>query len=324
MWWIFRHGASKLAVAGAALAVACGGAELLWRQLRANRFGPATNPSYVLYDDLLGWRYRANASTRHRTAAFDVAVEIDRAGRRVGRDCGAPADRKSSARIAFLGDSMTFGWGVEADQAYPCLVARALDAQAVNLAVAGYATDQESLVFDAQVAAEGAGAVVLQLCRNDLAEVLAGVRWGRPKPLVRVLPDGTLEVSPARDRALFLDTHSALVPSLRSLVDRGLRRPPTPAQEAAGVELITALIDRMARRSAALGASFVLLTDRVGWLDPSFLPAHGVRIEVGPNLAAAAARGEQVVLSGEAHWSAHAHRLFADELVRALRAEARP
>lgn len=56
-------------------------------------------------------------NVRFRTREFDTTVVTNRQGLREPRDIGA-RDR-ASVRIVAVGDSMTFGWGVDHEQAYP-------------------------------------------------------------------------------------------------------------------------------------------------------------------------------------------------------------
>ncbi len=305
----------------ALISLAAGGvlAELGWRQLRNYHYGPATNLRYVVYDETLGWRYRPDTSTRHKRGTFDVEVLIDSAGRRTGKECGP--ERPGGPRMVFVGDSFTFGLGVEADDTFPCLLARELAAVVFNLGVAGYGTDQEYLAFEASAPGLDPDVVVLTYCRNDLHEVLSERRYGRPKPRFFYAGDD-LRMSPAKDRSWWLlDRHSSLNLSLHFFLDRSNRRPLTRAEQALGMRIVRELVDRMARRSVAMGSQFLLVLENVGWLKERFQPAaEGVRtIDVGPALAQEEkVTGERMWIEGDGHWSGAGHRVVASQIARAL------
>jgi lysophospholipase L1-like esterase len=81
-------------------------------------------PQYLISDvirpdPVLPFRFQENASGRMSyPGEFDVAVRINGQGLRADEDY-TYAKPEGVVRIAILGDSMTFGQGVEASQAYP-------------------------------------------------------------------------------------------------------------------------------------------------------------------------------------------------------------
>jgi lysophospholipase L1-like esterase len=77
-----------------------------------------------------------------------VSVRINSAG---FRDDEYPLEKGESWRIVVLGDSLTFGWGVERDDTFEHLLERALDStrptEILNLAAGNYNTVQEVNLF---------------------------------------------------------------------------------------------------------------------------------------------------------------------------------
>jgi lysophospholipase L1-like esterase len=105
-------------------------------------------------DDTLFWRLRPNLGGVRlgghisSSAPLDFTVSTDRLG------CRLPAAGPTERLIACLGDSCTFGVGVDDEQAYPAVLqARLADARCINLGVPGYSAYQgrrrlEAFPFD--------------------------------------------------------------------------------------------------------------------------------------------------------------------------------
>src|SRR5689334_22947313 len=62
-------------------------------------------------DDVLGWKFRPNARTVHRTRYFTVEYLTDSSGFRDEQLSSPPA--QGVYRILLYGDSLMFGWGVQ-------------------------------------------------------------------------------------------------------------------------------------------------------------------------------------------------------------------
>lgn len=298
-----RRTGGNVAVAAVSLALALVTAELAWRYVRARTYGPATNPDVVVYDAQRGWRYRPGARFRHTTPDFDVEVRIDDAGRREGLPARAPRPA-----IVFVGDSMTFGWGVRGEEAFPSLVQAALGGTAWNLGVAGFGTDQELLALRAEGLALRPDVVVATVSSNDVEDVLAGRLYGRTKPRFDVVGDRLVLVPPAAGP---LERWSSFYRSLVYFVGRRTATPLDAPATAAGRDLVRRLLAAMAADTRAAGARFVLVVADQPWLGD----VPGV-VDVGPALAAS---GVPVVFAGDPHWNAAGHRVVAATLAAALR-----
>ncbi len=84
--------------------------------------------------------------------------------------------REGTWRIAALGDSTMFGWGVEQEQAYPAVLEKALNSagdsrhyEVLNFAVPGYNTAIEAEVYKRRAAAFDPDLILIQFDINDLA-----------------------------------------------------------------------------------------------------------------------------------------------------------
>ncbi|HQZ16734.1 MAG TPA: HEAT repeat domain-containing protein, partial [Vicinamibacteria bacterium] len=76
-------------------------------------------------------------------------------------------------RIVVLGDSVTFGHGLEASQAFPRLLERSHQRadEVFNVALPGWSTRQERLAYERIARKYKPNAVILAVCLNDLAEL---------------------------------------------------------------------------------------------------------------------------------------------------------
>lgn len=298
-----RRWATNVAVATLSLAIALVAGEVAWRVVRTRTYGPATNPDFVLFDARHGWRYRPGARVRHATPDFDVDIRIDEAGRRVGLPPTSPRPA-----IVFVGDSMTFGWGVRGEEAFPSLVGAALGGTAWNLGVAGFGSDQELLRLRADGLPLRPDAVVVAYTANDVEDVLASRRYGRTKPRFDVVDDALVLRPPA---AGFVERHSSFYRSLVYFAGMRLAVPLDDEATGRGRDLVRRLLATMAAETHAAGSRFLLVVEDAPWL--ADLPGA---IDVGPALAASA---EPVVFASDPHWNAAGHRAVAGAVTAALR-----
>ncbi len=170
----------SLALVPAAVVVALGLAEGLYRLVRLPALSPSSHPSYVRHDRELGWSYVPGARAQHRSTEFDVSITINQTGFR-----GPEWENKRPGvmRILLLGDSEAFGWGVHHGRTFGNLVdAASGEWEVLNAAVAAYGTDQQLLLLQRLVGTVEPDLVVCLFTRNDLFENTMSVAYGRPKP----------------------------------------------------------------------------------------------------------------------------------------------
>jgi hypothetical protein len=87
------------------------------------------------------------------------------------RDRERAYDKGGRKRIVVLGDSTAWGWGVEAEERFSDIIEKRLDGwEAINLAHAGYSTDQELLVLETEGLKYRPDVVILLFDRNDVVE----------------------------------------------------------------------------------------------------------------------------------------------------------
>jgi hypothetical protein len=169
---------ARLALALISLAVALGAAEfaLRYRRDRVRRSG-WLDPGLFRYDRRLGWRLTPGWQGRHRHWDYDVKYAVNRDGLRAN---GTPANADATNVIAVVGDSFTFGFGVNDDETFIHRLDQRLgmDTHVMNFAVPGYSTDQEALLIEERVLPRAPTEILLVVyLGNDLFDNL------RPFPL---------------------------------------------------------------------------------------------------------------------------------------------
>ena len=144
---------------------------------------------YFTFDDRLGWELKPGAEGRLASEEFDVAIRINGRGER--SDAEVPTERTPGRRrIVVVGDSFTFGHGVEAAEAWPARLQALLpDTEVVNLAVTGYGTDQQLLRLEKRGLAYKPDVVILGLFEGNVFRNLKHEQMGYPKPRFELVND---------------------------------------------------------------------------------------------------------------------------------------
>lgn len=168
--------APTLAALGLSLALSLGLAELgvyLWSTSRR------------VYD-IEVWRYSLEVkekdpdpkrSFRHRpnvdTTLYGVDVHTNQQGFRMAQDV-APQKKEGTRRLVVLGDSITFGWGVEFGDSFVSRLPQDLGqppVEVINTGVGNYGTVQQVATFENVALALKPDAVVLCYFINDAEDV---------------------------------------------------------------------------------------------------------------------------------------------------------
>jgi hypothetical protein len=209
-------------VLGLALCISLGlglvGAEWVLRaQTESIRNSEQVDPGLIEHDSQLGWRLASGWSGAHRHHDFEVRYVTDERGFRRMAVAGT-----SGPRVAFLGDSFTFGWGVGQGETFVerWTAVRPNPVVARNLGVPGTSTDQQVLLLEQRVLSRESLApppdvVVLVVCLiNDLFDNMRAVPLQAPygKPYFELEPSGLVlrNVPVVRDRPVAAEGQAAL------------------------------------------------------------------------------------------------------------------
>ncbi len=159
-----------------------------------HRRGPVRHEDqqrFFVYDPELGWRGRPNATGEFSGWEFTTRVHLDAEGFRKRPDGGA---RPAPHRILVFGDSITWGYGVEEGERFsdllPALLAdHGREPDVLNVAVNGYDTGQELLLYRRLGERRCADLVIVGLYENDLRESLAAWQGPYAKPYFQLVTD---------------------------------------------------------------------------------------------------------------------------------------
>ena len=124
--------------------------ELVLRYRDRSGQGPdLLDPGLIRYDKALGWKLRPRWQSNHWHRDFQASYQTNRYGFRGEFPRLGDHDGR---RVAFLGDSFTFGFGVNDHETFVHrLNGKVTGDQYLNFAVPGYSTDQQYLLLRQRV-----------------------------------------------------------------------------------------------------------------------------------------------------------------------------
>lgn len=170
-------------------------AGMLIMELGISLFSPqpilqATAPDifFVRYDEEIGWVNKEGVEgiDNPNPGIPTTTIRINQLGFR-----GKPVSVEKPSgmkRILFIGDSNTFGYGIEESQRYSDLLSRKLarDYEVVNLGVFGYGTDQEAILFERDGIRYRPDIVIFGFSAGDLSDNMNSINWGTNKPFFKI------------------------------------------------------------------------------------------------------------------------------------------
>lgn len=185
--------AFRLLALGGMVACCLGLAEFALRALPRAAAPEVLEPGLIRPDARLGWALQPGWSGRHTHADFSAKYEINAAGFRATPAAG------DGPLTAVVGDSFTFGFGVDQDQTFTQRLNQIVPGRRwENFGVPGYSTDQELLLIEDRILpARPARIVLVVYLGNDLLDNVRTVplQVRAPKPRFKRGPT-TLELQP--------------------------------------------------------------------------------------------------------------------------------
>ena len=193
-----KESSKRLALLSATLMIAVLLCDLLYRWLIEPE--PTVPPSIGIYDDTLGWTMRPSSSAASGATGKNVVYTINAAGLR--DDEVATEKPAGTLRIAFLGDSRTFGYGVPIDQHFTQLIEGYFDkVEALNFGVPGYGVDQHLLTLRTRGLQYRPDVVVAYVAHFGDHRHIHTNRFGKNKPVFEIAGDSVVAANlPVPDR----------------------------------------------------------------------------------------------------------------------------
>ncbi len=165
------------------------------RILQVNRYMESERGKFARYDPVLGWDGLEGVEDDFEWVDCRHHVRHNKYGYR-GFTHGK--DRTGKKRVLVLGDSFTWGFGVEEGELFTSLIERESggEAEVVNMGVSGYSTDQELLLWEQKGRLwKPDEVVVMVVTTHDHIDSLKEVNYDRGKPRFLVSGDGSLHLS---------------------------------------------------------------------------------------------------------------------------------
>ena len=292
---------------------------------------------FTRYDPTVGWKLVPGLKKVFRGRDFSVRVEHNASG---WRDRDYEERRKEGGRrIAVVGDSVVWCWGVEMDECFTeRLEAELPDTEVLAFGIPSFGTVQELLVYENDVRPYSPDLVILSMIGNDPTDNLAT----KYRPAFE-LRDGELLLSSepvSRRKSAFkewlkdtsrlyvqVDYAFQVVGHLleawrkgAELGDDGFRQTP-PADEAKAWEVMEAVLNRFQRSVSEDGAEFaILLLDGIPALERRITDYSDKRevelINLIDVLRSAESEGVEVRFETDPHYTPAAQEIIAAELRR--------
>ena len=328
--------------------------------LRVLGFGPLyTSPErdrYWKYDSLLGWAHQPGQEGVFETPQFRTSVHINSKGL---RDEEHTYERNGETpRILVLGDSFTWGYGVEEPERFSEWLEKSLGAEVINAGVSGYSTDQELLWMQTEGTKYDIDLIILVFAGNDIGDNLRQIVntiYYKPQFIEKdgdlVLTGNPVPRASVKERTLyFASQRSALVfflvqrwfdlqlsyNKLKSNEDNLEATDQREPQSSTGIaavesgpeepfELTIDLLDEIRNFAVAKEAGFIIVATDRWWNHPSGAAYSDFITSLEAHeflvLDVEAMSGfdpEQMDIADDGHWNKLGHEFVAEKIGEAI------
>lgn len=250
----------NLALTLATLIVSLVGAEFAWRSIRP---APLSGPIFE-FDSRLGHKNRRNHRTTELVDDRRTQIRTNALGFRMDREVGVKDPKK--LRVLFLGDSFTFGTGLNLEEMLVSRLEEKAKAEManipvdfVNAGVGGYGTQEEVSFFEEHAQALEPDAVILLMGPNDVDDNFPLFAYDRTEKGLVLSQRSAVPQSKSRLQALahkvpgynLLSEYSALFGVLRYAFSMGWSH---------GRNKYTADVQNIERKVSSLDAEKIAIT----------------------------------------------------------------
>lgn len=151
---------------------------------------------WIEYHPVLGWYSQKNKTSSLETSNFPrISIHTNSSGFRGMREYNSPKPA-GVIRMAALGDSFVFGFGVEDDQAFPAILeSQTPGREVMNIGIPGYGIDQIYLSYREIAKAYHPDIVLIGIFPEDFWRATRSFAdTGHVKPYFSLMPNGKLKL----------------------------------------------------------------------------------------------------------------------------------
>jgi hypothetical protein len=279
--------------------------------------------SYVTKRDRLfrsdaqtGWSNAPNLlATRINAAGQEWSIRTDQNGQRI-----ITQDPRAGRKILILGDSLSFGEGIDIKDRFDVRMLSSLPGTRVmNTGTMGYGTDQEYVAFrNWKHLLESGDTVLIMLNQSDYFDVLRRRFFGRAKPYFEKVDGSYVLRPPPIGLWERWSDWSRVASVIARIIEPAVTESLDPRQS---IEIIRLVLGRI-REEVPRGVRVALahqgtrdfLGPKLGLSSTIFCEFADVCIDLDDALAA-----DPVHLLPDGHWSTSGHAAVAQVLLKALR-----
>jgi lysophospholipase L1-like esterase len=155
-----------------------------------NNASTAPSPNYMCLeiDPYIGWDATPSCQKNHTNEEFNTTIIINNQHARSSKEYSLYSEKY---RIAFIGDSFTWGYGVNENERFTDLLQQKLGDKydIMNFGIPGYTAEQELLKLKRDVMKFRPKMVIINFYYNDIQDILVGQQDDIQKPTFIVSND---------------------------------------------------------------------------------------------------------------------------------------